>query len=196
MPDISSRRPILEATLNSDPKQIIGALFEAHADRVLRYARRRVSRSDAEEVVAETFLTAWRRAQNVPKDPLPWLIGIARNVIRNMDRAGRRRLRLELRLAATEPREAHDRESQNELTEHVVEAFESLPADDREILMLIAWDDLDHAAAAQVMGWSRANFRLRLHRARRRLARRLQEGDEPFRRSTRLNKTAPAPEEA
>lgn len=184
-----------EATLTNDARRAVEALYRTHAGRVLRYAQRRVPRDDAEEVVAQTFLTAWRRAPHIPRDPLPWLIGVARNVIRNMERAGRRRMLLESRIAATEYRGPHSSDADPELASRIARALESLTPEDREVLMLIAWDELDAAAAATVMGWSRANFRLRLHRARKRLKHQLQEADEPFPRST-LSQATPTREEA
>jgi RNA polymerase sigma factor (sigma-70 family) len=179
--DIWGRRPTKETTLRPDPKQSIEELYRAHADRILRYARRRVSPPDAEEVVAQTFLVAWRRLHDVPDDPLPWLIGIARNSIRNLDRSRRRRSRLSARIASTQILEGQPAQS-GELSEELHGALESLSPDDREVLLLIAWDELDYSDAAAAMGWSRANFRLRLHRARNRLKRRLEDG-RPFSRS-------------
>jgi RNA polymerase sigma-70 factor (ECF subfamily) len=189
--DIWGRRPTEEATLKPDPKQEIEALYRAHADQILRYAQRRVSAADAEEVVAQTFLVAWRRLDDVPSAPLPWLIGIARNAIRNLDRSHRRRSRLSARIASTQASE-EEPTSRAELSEDIHLALQSLSSDDREVLLLIAWDELDYSEAAAAMGWSRANFRLRLHRARKRLKQRLG-GDQPFSQS--LAHRA-APEEA
>lgn len=191
LPDIWGRKPNEEAALNSDAKQTIEFLFRTHADRVLRYAQRRVPGHDAEEVVAQTFLIAWRRASDVPVDPLPWLIGIARNVIRNLERSGRRRIRLESHIASREPRDAHRRNPDEGIAGRVANALESLGPEDRELLMLVAWDELDHAATAKVMGWSQANLRLRLHRARKRMRRRLEETGYPFPRPTTQVTTTP-----
>src|SRR5690242_7696704 len=86
------------------------ALFAAHHDAVWRYAVRRVGEAGAEDVVAETFLVAWRRLDAVPAHELPWLLGVARKVIANQRRAQRRRANLterigrELALGTEEPR--------------------------------------------------------------------------------------------
>lgn len=178
-----------EATLNSHPRNVIEALYKGHADRVLRYAQRRMPAHDAEEVVAQTFLVAWRRVHDIPQDdPLPWLIGIARNVIRNLQRSDRRYERLAARIATL--RTEHDRASaQQELPNELRDALASLSPDDREVLLLVAWDELDHSQAAAAMGWSKTNFRLRLHRARKRLRQRLSDSDHPFPRSSLTNAT-------
>lgn len=66
------------------------ALFEAHRGAVLAYARRRVGSDTAPDVVADTFLVAWRRLDAVPPDALPWLYGVARRIVADDRRAGRR----------------------------------------------------------------------------------------------------------
>ncbi len=71
--------------------QRFAALWDAHASRVQAYALRRVGADAAEEIVAETFLVAWRRLAQVPGDPLPWLLVVARNTIANQRRSGYRR---------------------------------------------------------------------------------------------------------
>lgn len=68
----------------------ISELYEQFAGRVLAYARRHANRDDAEDVVAETFHVAWRRRDVVPDEPLPWLIGVAHNVLRSQWRVSRR----------------------------------------------------------------------------------------------------------
>ena len=144
--------------------------------------------------MAQTFLVAWRRVHDVPQDPLPWLFAIARNVIRNLQRSGRRQARLTARMATLRP-ERDEAQDQHELPEELRKALASLSFADREVLFLIAWDDLDHSQAAAAMGWSKTNFRLRLHRARKRLRQRLTNIDQPFPRSSVTNAT-PAREEA
>src|ERR1700744_42927 len=80
--------------------------FRAHYARVLSFARRRLSdRAVAEDIAAETFVVAWRRLEAAPADALPWLLAIARGMILNELRAGRRRERL-LARAGAEPNDA------------------------------------------------------------------------------------------
>lgn len=145
--------------------------------------------------MAQTFLVAWRRIEDVPQeDPLPWLLGIAANVIRNQQRTGRRQARVTARLA-TLPPEPNEVAGRHELPEELRRALASLSRTDREILLLVAWDHLDPSQAAAAMGLSKTNFRLRLHRARKRLRQRLGHTDQPFSRPSLANAT-PAREEA
>jgi RNA polymerase sigma-70 factor, ECF subfamily len=153
------------------------ALFLAHGRAVYAFARRRASAADADEVVAETFLVAWRRLDDVPADPLPWLLGVARRSLANIVRGETRQTALRLRLAsmastagaATAP--APDvSESDRSLSDVVRRSVERLNPAERDALTLLAWDGLTAAEAATVLGCSRAAVYLRLHRARRRLA--------------------------
>ena len=66
------------------------ALFRAHAGAVRTYVRRRSDAEGADDVVAEVFLVAWRRLGDVPEDPLPWLLGVARRVLANRRRRASR----------------------------------------------------------------------------------------------------------
>ena len=88
------------------------ALFAAHHDAVWRYAVRRVGDAAAEDVVAETFLVAWRRLDAVSEHERAWLLSVARRVVANHRRGQQRRARLTVRLAQ-ELEVAHD-ESQRE----------------------------------------------------------------------------------
>jgi RNA polymerase sigma-70 factor (ECF subfamily) len=121
-------------------------------------------------VVSETFLVAWRRLDSVPDDPLPWLYGVARRVLANQRRSAGRARALEERLKVAEPRTGADPAERAGEVDALRHALATLSPDDREALMLIAWEDLDNARAARASGCSRATFAVRLHRARRRLA--------------------------
>ncbi|MDQ4004948.1 MAG: sigma-70 family RNA polymerase sigma factor [Actinomycetota bacterium] len=151
-------------------------MYEAHADRVLAYALRRVQAEDAAEIVSETFLIAWRRLDLVPDDAIPWLFGVARKVVGNRRRSLRRRAALRDRLeeeAARRPRLAADPADQVEARMAVRAALARLSERDREALMLVAWDGLDARRAAAAEGVPPGGFAVRLHRARRRLEREL-----------------------
>jgi RNA polymerase sigma-70 factor, ECF subfamily len=152
-------------------------VFNDCYEQVLRYVARRVAADAVQDVVSDTFLVAWRRHGDLRGEPLPWLLGIARRVAATQRRGTARREALGERLrtqpaspAASGPVEARDPRR--------AQALSCLPERDREALMLIAWDGLDHRTAAQVMGCSTGSLTVRLHRARRRLARVLHE-DEP-----------------
>jgi RNA polymerase sigma-70 factor (ECF subfamily) len=141
-------------------------IYRQHAGAVAAYALRRASRETAEEVVAETFLVAWRRLDGVPAQPLPWLYGVARRVLANQRRSAARRASLADRLhleARVAPLETVD--------EGLLDALRTLRADDREVLMLVAWEGLTTTEAAQALDCSPVACRIRLHRARKRLAR-------------------------
>jgi RNA polymerase sigma-70 factor (ECF subfamily) len=165
------------------------ALFAEHHDAVWRYAVRRVGAAAAEDVVAETFLVAWRRIDAVPAHELPWLLTVARNVVSNQTRGELRRRRLTLRL--TREFEAAADEPAREPTVPagtVAAALATLSERDQEALRLVYWEDLEPAAAARVLGCTAVAMRVRLHRARARLARALdqQQLAEDPRRSTPL----------
>jgi RNA polymerase sigma-70 factor (ECF subfamily) len=149
--------------------------FRAHHAEVLAYALRRLDdRARADDVAAETFAIAWRRRDALPADPIPWLIGIARNVIRNQHRSGRRRARLHARLI-DEAATGRTRDPADALAERtaILTALEQLGEREREVLRLVAWEGLDGRRAAAALGCSRGAYAIRLHRARRRLAKAL-----------------------
>ncbi len=158
-----------------------GRLYRDQGRAILAYALRRVgSPEDAADVVAETFLVAWRRLDEVPIDAGArlWLYAVTRRVIANLHRAERRRTRLGQRLAesmrvelATQPAPAGE-------AAEVLRAMDGLGEDDRELLLLVSWEELSPGEAAKVLGVSSLAARSRLHRARRRL-RALLEQDEP-----------------
>jgi RNA polymerase sigma-70 factor, ECF subfamily len=147
------------------------ALYEASYGAIHAYSVRRVGNQTADEIAAETFLVAWRRWEAIPPDPLPWLYGVARNVVlQHQEDSGRQRraqtaLDHELRSQPAGAAEVEDL--------RLWEAWAQLRAVDREVLALMAWEELSVADAARVLGCSAAVFSVRLHRARRRLERRL-----------------------
>jgi RNA polymerase sigma-70 factor (ECF subfamily) len=150
------------------------AMFRAHHAAVHRYALRRVEKPAVEDVVGETFLVAWRRYRELEGEPLPWLLGIARRVCANHLRARARRTRLRARLAAEPARVTMADAEPAERS--VLTALASLRDEDREAILLVAWDGLDNHQAAKVLGCRTGAFAVRLHRARRRLARALERG--------------------
>lgn len=157
-------------------------IYEAHYRSVLAYARRRsFSDTDADEVVSETFLIAWRRLDVVPTgdEALPWLFGVARRVIANQRRATRRRADLGTRLAqqvAPGDREIDARVLASDEQQAVLDALGRLKADDQELLRLVTWEGLSHRHAAQVLGCSEGAVAVRLNRARGRLGKELAKG--------------------
>jgi RNA polymerase sigma-70 factor, ECF subfamily len=148
-------------------------LFRLHYAAVVAYVRRRAPAESTDDVVAETFLIAWRRLERIPAESLPWLLAVARNVIATQRRGALRRhaLHLRLRSAAVETVEQPGVHEQGP----VAAALTSLSEKDREALTLIAWDGLRPSQAAAVLGESPTTFRVRLHRAKRRVRRSLEE---------------------
>ncbi len=160
-------------TRNVDRTRIFEELFEAHYWAVRAYVQRRASSSVVDDVVAETFVVAWRRLDAVGDDPLPWLLGVARRLLANQYRAERRRGALVARLQAlVGPGLAW--EPPAGMSTQLAAAMAALSAREREALLLVAWDGLDPGRGAQVAGCSPAAFRVRLHRARQRVAGALQ----------------------
>ena len=148
-------------------------LWADHASAVVRYARAHVLPDDVDDVVAETFVVAWRRLGEVPEFGLPWLLGVARGVSANARRARRRQGALHDRLltlgAAPEPEPPEDTWPLLE-DSSTIAALHALPDPDRELLTLLAWDGLSQEEAAEALGCSRGALKVRLHRARRRFA--------------------------
>lgn len=150
----------------------IEALFGTYAGAVLAYAMRRgTSRAEAEEVLAETFLIAWRHWQDIPSGELPWLLAVARNVVANQTRSHKRQAALMARAmqtALTQEARSDPMESAV-LSGEVRDALMKLSETDREALLLVAWEGLTHDEAAEVLGLSREAFTRRVGRARSRL---------------------------
>jgi RNA polymerase sigma factor (sigma-70 family) len=161
-----------EAT-DGDRQSRFEFLYHRHAGQVYAYARRRCGGDDAPEIVAETFLVAWRRLGDVPADALPWLLGVARNVIANHRRSAGRRAALQSRLEASRPHAHEDPIPGIDARIDVWRALDRLPPAQREALLLVGWERLDVPRSAAAAGCSRATFSVRLHRARRRLMKEL-----------------------
>ncbi|GGV16596.1 hypothetical protein GCM10010182_41860 [Actinomadura cremea] len=166
------------ADRHADDQRRFTAMYDACRQRVWAYAASRAGRQVADEVVSETFTVAWRRLADVPDPPLPWLLGVARNVLRADHRAETRRTAFVAEAARRAPRPGGD--VADEVAERlaVLRAMAALPEGDREILILVAWQGLAPRDAARVVGCSATALRVRLHRARRRLVRAVEEGAE------------------
>lgn len=147
------------------------ALFRAYSPDILAYCGWRAdSASDAQDAMAEVFLTAWRRLDELPEGDAArvWLYATARRVMANQRRSSRRRVALYQRLAldaATAVRQPPASDGEEAL---VHEALRRLGPRDREVLLLVEWEDLSPAQVATVLGCLAITARGRLHRARRR----------------------------
>jgi RNA polymerase sigma factor (sigma-70 family) len=148
------------------------AVFRRYHSRILAYALRRTDEGSAEDVVAETFTAAWRHIGWLPDEPLPWLYRTAHNCLANQRRSSRRQVRLAGRVAdhlATADLDVPDHSAGVVEEADLRVALAALPPRDREALLLVSWEGLDHRAAAYVTGCSPTAFKVRAHRARKRL---------------------------
>jgi RNA polymerase sigma factor (sigma-70 family) len=142
---------------------------------LLSYAVRRVPRpEDAADVVAETFLVAWRRLDDVPQgaEARLWLYGVARRQLANQRRGQLRRSQLVDRLRAELPgafAAAASGASEDDRAADVRAALARLGEEDRELLMLSSWEGLSPGEIATVLDLPAVTLRSRLHRARKRL---------------------------
>jgi RNA polymerase sigma-70 factor (ECF subfamily) len=149
-----------------------GRLYREQGRAILAYALRRVEDpEDAADVVAETFLIAWRRLGDFPTGDGArlWLYAVARRVIANQHRTERRRTRLGERLAESLRTELATRPAPSGEAAEALRAMSELSDEDRELLLLVSWEELSPGEAARVLGISSLAARSRLHRARRRL---------------------------
>jgi RNA polymerase sigma-70 factor (ECF subfamily) len=143
---------------------------------ILGYVLRRTGNADdAADVIADTFLTAWRRLNDIPAGEAarPWLYGVARRALANHHRGDRRRTALGERLRselATSGFRGAGSPGPASAADDIAAALRSLPERDREILSLAAWEGLDAGQIAVVLACSRNAARIRLHRARRKFA--------------------------
>jgi RNA polymerase sigma-70 factor (ECF subfamily) len=148
-------------------------LFADYYLDVRAYVQRRVPRDVVDDVITETFVVAWRKIDRIPKEPLPWLIAVARNTAATQRRGAVRRRLLVERLAENHRAAAAEISPAYPPSSPVLEALARLSDIDREAITLIAWDDLRPGEAAAALGQSAATFRVRLHRAKKRLRREL-----------------------
>lgn len=153
-------------------------LFEKHYDEVLAYCIRRIDRAEADDAAADVFAVAWRRIDEIEWTTVrPWLYGIARGVLANRWRTGKRQKRLFGRVSglALIPRDLPDvqvvRRAQDD---EVVAAVRKLKPADQEILLLAAWEELTAQEIAKAVGIAVAAAEQRLHRAKQRLAKALE----------------------
>jgi RNA polymerase sigma-70 factor (ECF subfamily) len=147
-------------------------LYQANFRPVQAYAVNRLQEADdVPDVVAEVFTTAWRRLADVPPAPADrlWLYGTARRIIARRYRSASRLRSLLGRLAAERYPTEHPPKGQDPVQERVLAAVGELKPADREALLLVHWEQLSYAEAAQVLGCSVNAVGLRVHKAKTRL---------------------------
>jgi RNA polymerase sigma-70 factor (ECF subfamily) len=148
-------------------------LYEANFRPVQAYAVNRLGRSDdVADIVAEVFMIAWRRLADVPPPPSDrfWLYGTARRVISRRYRSTSRWHHLLGRLAAEQRPKVQALEgADNPAQERLLAAIGELRPAYREALLLVHWEQLTHAEAAEALGCSVNAVGIRVHRAKERL---------------------------
>jgi RNA polymerase sigma-70 factor (ECF subfamily) len=163
--------------------ELFSAVFRRHAPDLHRYVLRRLGADAAEDVVAETFLTAFRlraRYQADRPDARPWLYGIATNLIGRHRRDEVRQYRALARTGVDPVTEsfaeqAEARVSASGESKRLAAALAGLPAGQRDALLLVAWGGLSFDEAAQALGVPPGTARSRIGRARARLRQALAE---------------------
>ncbi|GGM81651.1 siderophore-interacting protein [Longimycelium tulufanense] len=143
------------------------ALYRETYSTIYGYIYRRVPPEDVADLVAETYLTAWRRRRLLPVEPLRWLLVTARNVVMT----ARRRAGTRAAIEAAVLRARTDGVEDPDVTDRIAlwTALARLGDRDREVLMLTCWDGVTAREGAAVLGCSVSAFQMRLHRARQRL---------------------------
>lgn len=141
-------------------------IYREHFDRVAAYLLARADRDLAADALSKTFEVAWRRIADVPSEPLPWLLGVARKVLSDLRRSERRQGALVTRIASTITETTDDPSEALAGHRHTLAALTRLSDPQQEVLLLIAWDGLSQQEAATALGCSRGAVALRLHRAR------------------------------
>jgi RNA polymerase sigma-70 factor (ECF subfamily) len=182
---------IEEGTLGRELAQVqFSRLYREQGQAILAYTLRRVDgRENAADVVAETFLIAWRRLAEVPAgaEARLWLYAVARRTIANLHRSERRRTRLGGRLAESLRTELATQPAPSGEAAEVLRAMAGLSGEDRELLLLVSWEGLSPSEAAKGLGVSSLAARSRLHRARRRLRALMESNDPAVNRSSELD---------
>ena len=149
-------------------------LFDRHAPHIHRYLARRAGRQVADDLVAETFLTAFAKRDRYDlgySDALPWLYGIATNLVGQHHRDEARQYRIMQRAVAEPEVPDHaDRVAAGvtaQATHALLEAaLAALSAGDRDVLLLIAWEQLTYQEVSRALAIPAGTVRSRLHRAR------------------------------
>ncbi|MWK37077.1 sigma-70 family RNA polymerase sigma factor [Actinomadura sp. J1-007] len=156
-------------------------LFHRHAPRIHRYIAQRLGPDAAEDLMAETFLVAFRnrhRYDSERADARPWLYGIATNLIARHREAEVRAYRLLERAGPGSPavrpgddlgERVADRVTAQSLHGPLAGALAALPVRVRDVVLLVAWADLSYDEVAEALDIPVGTVRSRLHRARRRL---------------------------
>ncbi|NND02765.1 MAG: sigma-70 family RNA polymerase sigma factor [Acidimicrobiia bacterium] len=157
------------------------SLFTAHHKELHAYCLRRLPVEDANEAASEIFLVAWRRADDVPTGggALLWLYGVARNVVRNWQRSGRRQLRLVAKSGAMVTEHTGGPEVhvlRHEEHKEVAAAIAGLRDTDQEVVRLKIWEGLSNEQVGQILGLTNRAVEARYTRSIKKLHKTLKSG--------------------
>ena len=163
-----------------EPEQFT-VVFRRHAPYIQRYVVRRLGRDAADDIVAETFLAAFRQRDSYDftrADARPWLYGIATNIIGRHRLAETRQYRAVARSGADPVAESFteqvdDRVSAGAASRRLAVGLARLSAELRDTLLLVTWGDLSYEEAATALGVPIGTVRSRVSRARGKLRRAL-----------------------
>ncbi|MFC9972199.1 RNA polymerase sigma factor [Spirillospora sp. NPDC127200] len=163
--------------LSGDDPERFAALFDRYARQIHRYAARRLGTQAADDIVAETFLAAFRRRASYDQTrPLarPWLYGIASTLIARHRRDEERRYRA-LRRTGVDPlpepmaETVVSRVAAEQDERRMAGVLAKLPAGDRDVLLLVAWGGLSYDEVAEALSVPAGTVASRLSRARRKM---------------------------
>jgi RNA polymerase sigma factor (sigma-70 family) len=163
----------ISVAVPEDREARFSAIFEAGRSRLCSYAlRRTTSPEDAADVLAETFLIAWQRLEDVPDGEagVLWLYATARHLLANQRRRLQRQHLLVERLGSELGKAVAQTDPMDQSSVEAARVLAGLSAEDREILMLAGWEGLDSSEIGAVLGCSAVAARIRLHRARGRMS--------------------------
>ena len=156
-------------------------MSENSADVFGYFLRRVPNREDAADLLADTLLVMWKRIGDPPRDDAearPWLFGVARKVLSHYHRAGVRRQGLADALRTQVAAAGEPMVPSPEASAEVQALLERLGDEDREIILLHAWEGFTHVEIAIIMGMKPATVRSRYARARGRLVEALAEDNQ------------------
>jgi RNA polymerase sigma-70 factor (ECF subfamily) len=143
---------------------------------VRRFLARRTDPDIVDDALADTLLVCWRRLDDVPGEPLPWVYGVARNCLANLERGARRQRRLAARITAADP--PAEVTSVEDGDDRVSAVLHAMRPEDAELLRLWAWEQLAPSEIAEVLGVTANAASIRLHRAREKFKEQLGKIDE------------------
>ena len=156
-----------------EPEQF-AVLFDRHAPHIHRYLARRADRQVADDLVAETFLAAFAKRHRYDlghPDARPWLYGIATNLVNQHRRDEARQYRIRQAAIAEHDVPGHADRVAADVTAQAMRtvlntALAALPAGDRDVLLLIAWEQLTYQEVSRALAIPVGTVRSRLNRAR------------------------------